>query len=428
MVFAVALAATLAFRGAVPSLNDEGPSLVSPGFAVVSGDNVNRTMKVAGETWRVRYLTALARVAARRAAITHMRELLRGGKSSVGDGNDDAPQAAVALGGFADAVDGLPSKHTSVAATAVEVRGTLPPQSVVVQLRASLRTFRAVGSDRTLDWRGELTMQLGSDGTWKPSGGRLLGTPPFEDPVVEVRPNAMVIGPSERASFVAAAANEATVALPKMRERYDLVAGPERTNMFVIEHPRAVRRLLGKGHTAPTQHPTGWTYETGDVVLVWSQLRSLTLAGRMGVVRHETVHVATLPLMRHAPTMLLEGIATFEETAAVTEGTDLVIDLTSLRAAFRDGSLGYQDLLHSTRPNFGRSAQAGIDMGYLAGYATVGYIDERHGHTKLQRVLAQLRAGVKIDATLTRVLDLTPVELQKGVRVWTADQVRKAAA
>lgn len=422
IVFACAVGATLAYSRAAPD-PDAGTKRATPAFTRVAGSHVARLAQANAAIYEQRIERQRMRVGARRAAIAWVSSLARGGRP--------APQVLAGTTGAATVVrwlDDLPVGLVAFKPSAVTATGDPTVEHVVVRGMLVVSLNQATGKARTFRSPLRLRMSPRSGGKrWlldAATAGGTKGLRSYDDPVVVEADGVHVVAPDELAAFAADAATQAARALPELRKRYASVAGPERVTVYVVQQAAQVPLLLGEEYVDVPAHPSGWTYEDGDVVVVWDKLAKLPSLQRVATVRHELTHVVTLPLSKTAPTLVLEGLATWEETRLISGSSSLSIDLRPLRDAFRNGTVGYRDLLGSTATSFGRTKESEVQIGYLAGYATIGFIEAEYGHTRLERMLTLLRSGVSIGQALDRALSLKAVALERKVRVWTAEHVR----
>lgn len=334
---------------------------------------------------------------------------------------------------------GLPTQLTRVRQSGdATISGTGPSTLVHVPMVMSVHVRQAMNASRVFRIPIDVTLAAssmsGSDlttATWHVSDAVTTqenGLRSIDHPKILQRADIDVVTDTSTEALARLCADEAQASIDAMRRRYSEIGGPDAAAIFVVSDAKQASAVLGESQDHPAGvEPAGWTWETGDVVIPAKEIASSAPLLQRGTVRHELVHVVTLPLLRseRVATMLLEGIAVVEEGALVTHGTQSMVDLSSLRRAFRDQTLGYDQLLRSNESFFGRKTSNDVDLAYLAGYATIMYLDERIGHAQVVRMLVQLRDGVTIDTALAQTAHLTPQQLAVRVRTWTARYVRK---
>lgn len=430
VVFACAVGATLAYERAQPSGPSDSAGRVQPAFTLASEDEVSRLANASAAVHRAQLERLLVRRGGRKAARAWVEAQLRNGAPARSVSAASTPSVTKAR----EWLDGIPR---GIAAFEPEVVELEEASNSEVRVRGALVVQLRQAMDRTRSLRTPLTVAIQAI---RPAGGQAAaqrfrvtavslggsdGLRSYANPVIVHGRDVDVVAPASLERFARAASEEGSSALPQLRARYAQAAGPRGTTIYVVDEAAQVPRLFAAHSEEPADvplHPTGWTYEDGDVVLNFSKLAAASDVQQIATVRHELVHVVTLPLVRKAPTMILEGLATWEETRRISATTSLTIDLRPLLAAFREERLGYDDLLESTEMDFGRTGEAEVQLGYLAGYATIGYILSEYGSVRLQRFLASLRDGVGMEVALER-LGITPLALQRKVRVWAAEHV-----
>ncbi len=248
----------------------------------------------------------------------------------------------------------------------------------------------------------------------------------FRSPTVVESEGFTVVTSSDHTEFAKEAADAASNVLPIFSRRYNASGKKRLGSIYIVDNARQVRELLGRDRRPSTVTPSGWTMPDGDIVIDWQQVQKGTRSDAIGIVVHEVVHLATLDLFDKAPTLFLEGLATWEEVDWRTKGTSTVLDLRVLRSELRNKTLKYLEMVESMEPQFGFVTKEKVELGYLAGYATIGYLVDHGGYAKLRRFNAGLESGLGIKGALDRVYGLTPVTLKRGVQVWIADHVRKS--
>ena len=413
--FACLVAGALAYRAALPPQAETPPPIAANAFDTAA---IVERLEAAGRQYAARVAAQQRLRAVERATLAYLRAIPRDAPGPAVPGLGENGGAQQRLAEFDAWGGGLPAAHVRTAAGEVTFKAKRARVAATFGVRVNTATRgRVVFATRP-------TVHLKrSGGSWRVVDVRAgrSGIRAIPAPVLVTAGPAWVLANGTNATFARDVAATAATAIPQLRARYRKVAGPRRAFMLVADTTAQVAQVLGRADRPRVPHPTGWTYENGDVVLLWPNLRGQPPIARATTVRHEILHVVALPLLRRTPTMLLEGIALFEEVPPSVPRGRFVLDLARLRAAFRAQDLGYQDLLHSTQPAFGRTSAEGITLGYLAGYATVAYIEDEHGHGKLIELLAALRGGDDVDAALEQALGLNPVQLQARVKEWVQD-------
>ena len=348
----------------------------------------------------------------------------------------DATSNPVALAAW---VSGFPITLTTIRQSGdATLTGTGAGAVVRVPLVMSVRVRQATRASRVFRTPIDVTLRpqlpIGEDdltkASWKVQDATTSqqdGLRALKQPIIIQRENVDLVVDAAHRRVAPAIADQAQQSMVLLKKRYAATSGPSHVAIFLLDGEDQAAKVLGTSSRKPAGvEPAGWTWENGDVVLL-TQSSSSSYAG---TVRHEMTHVVTLPLLRsgNVPTMLMEGIAVNEEARLVmSKDSRSYIDLTSLRTAFRNGTLHYDQLLRSRESFFGRSTSADVDLAYLAGYATVSYLEDVASHEQVDQALVALSRGVPIDRVLARA-KLTPATLQKHVRVWTANYMRTHAA
>jgi hypothetical protein len=304
------------------------------------------------------------------------------------------------------------------------------PRTVRISMPATVDGRRDFDVPMTLTLQRAATAGRGP-AAWKVADVRVGDAPIrlFDAPIIVGDGDVAVLAEGANESLARLVAAEAAAALEDGSERWGQVAAPERAGIYLVDTAETAAKLLERDQRdpAPDLRPTGWTWDDGDVVFLVPRLADDTPTDQAAAVWHEATHVALTPLAETIPSLIAEGIATTVEVERATRSDDRSVDLSTLRDAFRAQSLGYDSLIASDETDFGRSDPDDVQLGYLAGYATVGYLQDRHSANKFGRLLSAMRAGESFDDALNRIYGLDTDELQAGVRVWTADQVRLAA-
>lgn len=445
VVATAAAAGMVAFLAASPS----GPERVpadETGFRELQQQRLEQVATDAAKFHREQALAART-VQQAKVAASGWLEAIAGSRTSA----DAGLPRGVRLGGatpgdardvraFVRWADDLPRSTWSSTTRAATIAGdrltgtvTIPGSVTVTTFQATKRT-RVDKVDLTLHMRPQgATSEHGPVG-WTivglaagPAAGssRTTGVRALADPVIVVRTVVQVVAAREDQAAAVQVANHADTSLPYLRARYHGLGSAAGATLWLLPDAATAKRVLGAASTGTI--PAGaraWTNSAGDVVLDMSALGTVTPLERNGVARHELTHVAMLPLLAKAPSMLLEGLALYEETHGVRGGTDQEPGLEPLQQAFADGTLGYQSLLARRAASFPPSVEHGdLAVSSLAGYATVAYVEGRFGHERVLALLAQLRAGTRLDRAVQNVLRFDTVMLQRRVRLWVDTQV-----
>lgn len=441
LVFAACFGGVLAYTGATPKRVNDPAIAVSGAWSAATPQRIERSMNAAGAVWKMRWERTASLQRGRAAANAWLTALPQDARGHSGRGRFEGRRADGSVLRTATWLGGLPAARVEFrlrAAQVTEARGHVTevsvPVTVAVRLGSNLRAPGTLGSDRTVVLRGSPVDQQNPSRTrWRvqrvTGGPSRRGITSLTQPRMYIRDGVTVLAEAAHERDAVAYAGESARSMRLLESRYRRLAGARHAEIVLVMSTSQARRVTGGDANAPAGvTPAGWTRSDGLVVLVQSELGHRSSREQLGVVRHELTHVVTTPLLKHASTMVLEGLATWEETQRVTSGSTEQLDLSELRAAFRDGSIDYDNLLHSNAEFFGLDTPDLVTNAYLAGYATVGYIERKFGHDRLMDVLVDLRTGHSIDRAISDRLHLSGRQLESGVRVWVADQVRIAGA
>jgi hypothetical protein len=426
IVFLCAVGAVIAFERARPD-TEPARTRVVPAFERLNQTSIAEFTSAAAAIHEQRAHDAQLLRTGRALVLRSIRSIYEGAPASKGLPAEPSsvPPALQRLRRWGNE---LPVAQVTVVPRSTRLGGT--SQARVVHVRASqeVRVYDAKQRARTFAVPVEMSIRQRGQ-RWTISAVRFKqqkrGLGSIDDPVLIVNDRVTVIAHASRKDFAQRTAVEAKAAFDNLHRRYKAVSGPARTSVYVIEQPEQIKALIGEAPAETGIHPSGWTYETGEVVLSWKALGRLSTRQQDGVVWHESVHAVTLPLIRKAPTVVLEGVATLEEADRITRGTTDFLDLRDLRAALRDGTVQLKPLLEGEDEGFSSEDEKTVELSYLAGYATVMSLRERFGHAKLIQMLARVREGETFIAAATAVTKLEERQLIGHVRVWVANHVRR---
>ena len=384
--------------------------------------------------------TSRARRQSQRAALRWLRSQPAGAKI-------DGPKVRVAADGDAakarirslqQQLDGLPASRLSIRSTGVEVQAVdttsiaaevgsdLPDSTTAatssaatstVELELDLALPSPTRKDRELGHR--ITATLVRDrGAWAvadveaPQRGILV----FSDPHVADEGTFVLVGEATRSDRIDALAAMAPPLLTELAAEYEPLAGAARGTAFMVEDDAQLPPMLDRTADELNRHATAWTYDDGDIILLWPAFGDLRTEVQDGTLAHELVHLVTLPSTPYIPVILLEGIA-MEAEIAVPGAEDQAFDTQPLVDAFEDGTVNYLGLVRTT----GEQLEGNYVVAYLAGYSTVSYLRELRGDDTLVRFLASMRSGLAFDDAIRRSYNLTPNRLRSAVRAWAED-------
>jgi hypothetical protein len=289
-----------------------------------------------------------------------------------------------------------------------------------------LLTPRTDTRAKPLELHFELVVQQ-TKRTWSVVDSRLEseGLGHIEHPLLQVHGNIGVLSDRRVASLATRVLERADLQFPKLVAKYRSVGGSKQVLILVIDRVDLAANVLGAATEKSDSiiaHASGLTYENGDVAMFWPAMLREAQVTRYTTVTHELTHVATLPLFAKAPTMILEGLATYEETVDLrAKYGNASVNLALLDRAFQSKSVGYLQLLRTTEAEFGRHSETAVAVGYLAGYATIAEILRKEGEAKLIAFLVSLKQGTPVDAALKSVLNTDAVRLQQRVRAFAHD-------
>lgn len=448
LVFAVALLGAIGVWMLHERSGDQ-PTAASGNWEAVLPAGVDGLMRRNAAMWRQQHEMQTAVTRSRKAVLDWLASLATG-DALTGRPAAELSAATIAASRYPTSPGGrladmqawahaLPSQRLVYAITSVRVLGSDATTAPVrVNVRAALRVRQARRGFQRL----AIPMQVetrpsgaGRDidrGQWSVVDVRAgdRGVRSLDAPRLLVRPHVDVLAGSADAGMAATVADEGERSVVRMHDRYAALNGP--LNLLIMAaHDRAsAEAVLGPARLGSAGDPTGWTYPDGDVVVLAGLLAAEPEHEAVGTTRHEVVHVVTLDVSSKVPTLFAEGVATWEESTLVAASTGMQVDLTRLQRAFRNGTIDYQQLLRSKRPfgaggGTGKAAKERVELGYLAGYATIGYLEDEAAHDKLVGLLKSIAAGAPIEQSMQRTYGLTTRQLEARVRTWTTRKVNE---
>ncbi|MCZ4495584.1 MAG: Peptidase superfamily [Thermoleophilia bacterium] len=265
-------------------------------------------------------------------------------------------------------------------------------------------------------------------------GGRTF-TRAYADPIIVRRQTVDVIAPRALATAAARVADHAQLVLPGLRTRYGDLASTTPSAIWILEEGADAKRVLGRdapslGTTPTAAEALGWVDERGELALDWSRMAQVSVPRQLALVRHELTHIVLIDLVGSEPVVLLEGVATAEEVDHDAARGQLVLDLAVLDAAFDSGDVDLGRLLRADpTAEFAEDADAdGVRDAYLAGYATIRWIELERGHDRLIALLTQLADDVPVERALVNVLRADIDQTTAAVRTWTRQRVADTIA
>lgn len=440
IVFTVAFGGIVAFYLARPDQRSNTPISIDGAWGHLSAQRIGATLSAMTERLDIQVQKESALREAARAARAWSGTLPAGSATRSQLETSYSPDVTQNPARLASWASGLPITLTSTRQSGdATLVGTGANALVRVPLVMSITLRQATRKRHVFRVPIDVTLRpqlpLGEEdlttATWKvqdASTSQQRGLRAIDQPIIVQRENVDLIIDADHRDVAVTIADEAQESMQVLATRYSRVNGPSVAAIFLLDSEDQAAKVLGSSSRRPSGvEPSGWTWENGDIVLL-TQRESTSY---IGTVRHEMTHLVTLPMLRsgNVATMLLEGVAVNEEARRViTSDSNRYIGLSSLRDAFRKGTLGYDQLLRSRESFFGRSSKSDVDLAYLAGFATVRYLEDTYSHDAVEQALIALSNGNSIDRVLTTSFKLTPAVLQKRVRVWTANYERTHAA
>ncbi|MCW2955199.1 MAG: Peptidase superfamily [Thermoleophilia bacterium] len=256
----------------------------------------------------------------------------------------------------------------------------------------------------------------------------------YDDPVIVRRDGIDVVAPRALSDSAVLVADHARAMLPYLRTRYAGVATSKAATLWMLPSAAAAKQVLGRddpavGTRAPGAEALGWVDERGELALDWARMGGVTAEQQLALVRHELTHVVMIGSIGTAPVVLLEGVATLEEVDHHSAGGRLYADLELLDRAFADGVVDLPRLLRAAPgAEFAPGADAtGVRAAYLAGYATVRWLEDTRGHGRVVALLEQLADDVPVERALRNVVRLDVAAVDAAVRSWTSTTVAARA-
>lgn len=334
------------------------------------------------------------------------------------------PAADQRIEEFSTWADGLPSKRVNVRAGQPEFDGpnrAVVPVALLIDLPGTTQRERRMPVDLTV------AVARGANG-WvvEDVDSPRTGLRALSDITYVGGSGYTVVAPGSHVKDARRLHKLATDNLERLGERYENVAGDLRGMAVIVDDEDQVVHVTDQDSVRAETHATAWMYDNGDIVVFWPAFGDLRPEVQDGTFVHELTHMVTLPTLGAAPVMINEGIAMREEIAVPgAEGQDFNLDV--LNEAFDDGTVGYLGLIRNTSEAIATDDADRSIISYLAGYATVRYIEDKHGEDDLQRLLVSFRSGLTPDDAIRRVLGMTPNRLRSRVEAWVATETSENA-
>lgn len=370
-----------------------------------------------------RWLTALPGSGARRTMIPANVQQAPG---------KAAPSRRVAA--FVRWADELPSQRWRVTTSApVPVAGADRTWTVAAELQvevaqATTRTRRQV-VPLELELRGSVAELRGAPRSWVVQDV-VVGASPgwlraYRDPVVVGSEVVDVVAPAAARALAADAADAATATLTPVTARYASRGRVATVAIWMVERPsmaRAVTRRVVPAHVrnapAASPHALAWADDRGDIVVDLSRYEQASRPARTAAIRHAVTHVATRSVTSKAPAILAEGIA-LAEARRTSDGIDITSEeLLALDAAFTTRTSGIAELLAAAPAS--TLADASQD---LAAAATIAWLLEERGATRVQALLDAIERGTPPTTALRRTVGLAPRGVEVEVGSWVRSQL-----
>lgn len=431
----VALAGAAAWRTSSVRDKPDGRR-PEPGFVRLDPASFAQVTGRGGRVLRERHLT---RETARSGEVSIVRWLRglagsRGAPSRLPRAVTVAPPSAnarTATASFVVWADDLPSALWSVEVEGSDLRGNRRTGTVTFTGQVNLAVPQGRGGVRTLHTTVTVVARpTGVRAAAGPRGWRIelaraasgRGLRALRDPIGLEEQGILVIAERRDAARAETYAGSAADALPEARTRWPGLSPARRATLWLLADAATARRVLGGQARGggPVTEALAWTDSAGDVVIDRSKMDAQGETQALATVRHEIVHVAMLSVFSRAPTVLLEGAAVGEETRFL-RGYGLVVPLGELDGALKAGTVNVASLMGSRDPDFGFGADGRrIRLAYLAGYATVAWMDDRFGHERTVRLFTRMRDGATVDQALRAEFSRTRFEVAREVGAWVA--------
>ena len=240
------------------------------------------------------------------------------------------------------------------------------------------------------------------------------GLAALDHPIVVQRDRVTVLAEDDRSEEADRIAVDAERLLPELEKRYDRVQGG--VFLTVVERLNESETVLGFSD-ALTGDEQGVTYGNGDVIISGPAYDNVSSDEQLDLVRHELTHLTTLGPLKHLPTILSEGVATYEQT--VVRGTAIYeFPVESVRDGLRTHDLDLTAMLT------GKHADEYNDYTYSAGYQLWAALEDHAGHAAMVRFLHAVQHGTKLERAFQEELDLSLSEIDAVFATWVASSDR----